>query len=284
MQLQSATYDDDIDQNAHPHMKARSPLSIGADDLSAGLKAWRLWMMLGWNDILQRYRRSVLGPFWITLSMALYVILLGVVYSRIFKMEIALYLPYIAIGLITWGFISGTTTECCSAFVDSSGIIKQIRLPFTVYVLRVIWRSLIIFLHTIVLIVPIGLIFGLKLSWADILVVPGLFLLFANQMWVGIVVAVLSARYRDVVQLIATAIQIAMFATPIMWPVSSLGNAQIIAQINPLYHLIEIVRSPLLGNAPPLLSWLVVVGLCAVGYLIAILLLWRGNRRIVYWL
>jgi ABC-type polysaccharide/polyol phosphate export permease len=284
MQLESATYDDDIDQNAHPHMKARSPLSIGADDLSAGLKVWRLWMMLGWNDILQRYRRSVLGPFWITLSMALYVILLGVVYSRIFKMEIALYLPYIAIGLITWGFISGTTIECCSAFVDSSGIIKQIRLPFTVYVLRVIWRSLIIFLHTIVLIIPIGLIFGLKLSWADILVVPGLFLLFANQMWVGIVVAVLSARYRDVVQLIATAIQIAMFATPIMWPISSLGNAQIIAQINPLYHLIDIVRSPLLGNAPRLLSWLVVVGLCAVGYLIAILLLWRGNRRIVYWL
>ncbi|WP_158812807.1 ABC transporter permease [Methylocapsa sp. S129] len=284
MQLESATYGDDIDQNAHPHMKARGPFSIGADDLSAGLKAWRLWTMLGWNDILQRYRRSVLGPFWITLSMALYVMLLGVVYSRIFKMEIALYLPYIAVGLITWGFISGTTIESCSAFVDSSGIIKQIRLPFTVYVFRVLWRSLIIFLHTIVLIIPIGIIFGLKFSWADILIFPGLILLFANQMWVGIVVAVLSARYRDVVQLIATAIQIAMFATPIMWPASSLGTAQIIAQVNPLYHLIEIVRSPLLGEAPPLLSWLVVIGLCAVGYLIAILLLSRGNRRIVYWL
>ncbi len=256
----------------------------GADDLIAGFKAWRLWTMLGWNDIVQRYRRSALGPFWITLSMAIFIVLLGVIYSRIFKTDIATYLPYIATGIITWGFISGTTIECCAAFVDSGAIIKQIRLPFTLYVLKVVWRNLIILFHTIILIVPIGLVFHLKVSLADLLVVPGLVLMFANQIWIGIVVAILSTRFRDVVQLIATAIQIAMFATPIMWPVSSLGDARIIADVNPLYHLIEIVRSPLLGEAPSPSSWFVMTGLSAAGYLLAIALLRRSSRRIVYWL
>ncbi len=263
---------------------AQTRLSAGAVDLILGFKAWRLWTMLGWNDIVQRYRRSALGPFWITLSMAIFIVLLGVIYSRIFKVDIATYLPYIAMGIIIWGFVSGTTNESCAAFVDSGAIIKQINLPYTLYVLRGVWRNIIILLHTIVLIVPIGLVFGLEVSWSDFLVLPGLLLVFANQIWVGIVVAVLSTRYRDVSQLIATAIQIAVFATPIMWPVSSLGDAHFIADVNPVYHLIEIVRAPLLGVAPPLLSWVVAIGLCAAGYLIAIALLTRGSRRIVYWL
>jgi ABC-type polysaccharide/polyol phosphate export permease len=284
MTSDSATYNGRAQQSAPRRVNAAPPLGAGVADLIAGLKAWRLWTMLGWNDILQRYRRSTLGPFWITLSMAIFIVLLGAIYSRIFKMTLATYLPYIAVGIIVWGFISGTTIESCSAFVDGGGIIKQIRLPYSLYVLRVVWRNIIIVFHTIVLIVPIEIIFQLKVSWVDLLVLPGLLIVFANQIWVGVVVAVLSTRYRDIVQLIATTIQIAMFATPIMWPVSSIGEARFIADINPLYHLIEVVRSPLLGTAPAAASWLVAIGVCVTGYFVAILLLWRGSRRIVYWL
>ena len=283
-QLASTTNVGGTNPKAHQNVTVRSPLNVGANDLIDALKAWRLWTMLGWNDIVQRYRRSALGPFWITLSMGIFIVLLGVIYSRIFKMDIAIYLPYVAMGVITWGFISGTIMDSCAAFVDSSGIIKQIRLPYAMYVLRTLWRNLIIVFHTIVLIIPIGLIFQIHVSWVDLLVIPGLILVFVNQVWVGIVLAVLCTRYRDVTQLVATAIQTAVFATPIMWPVSALGGAHFIADINPLYHLIEIVRAPLLGSPPALLSWIVVIGLCVVGYFIAILLLWRGRRRIVYWL
>src|SRR5260370_33015917 len=264
----------------HVENGAQSALTAGSVDLILGFKAWRLWTMLGWNDIVQRYRRSALGPFWVTLSMAIFIVLLGVIYRRIFKVDIAIYLPYIAMGIIVWGFVSGTTIESCAAFVENGAIIKQINLPYTLYVLRCVWRNVIILLHTIVLIVPIGLVFHLKISWSDFLVLPGLLLVFANQIWVGIVVAVLSTRYRDVSQLIATAIPIAVFATPIMWPVSSLGDAHFIADANPVYHLIEIVRAPLLGVAPPLLSWPVAIGLGAAGYLIATALLTAGSRRI----
>jgi lipopolysaccharide transport system permease protein len=256
----------------------------GGADLIAGLKAWPLWTMLGWADIRQRYRRSVLGPFWITLSMAIFVVLLGIIYSRLFEMDIATYLPYVAVGLITWSFISGTTIESANAFVENAGLIKQIRLPFSLFVLRTVWRAFIIFLHTIVLIVPIGLYFGLHLSATTLLFIPGLALVFLNQIWVSIAIAILSTRYRDIPQLIATAVQITMFATPIMWPASALRGATLIVDINPVHHLLEVVRGPLIGEVPPMLSWIVVICMCLVGFAFTTALLHRASRRIVYWL
>src|ERR1700722_17558797 len=126
---------------AVPNLDIRHPLLPGARDLREGLLNWRLWSMLGWSDIQQRYRRSAFGPFWITISMAIFIVLLGFIYSKLFHQDIAVYLPYIAMGLITWGFISGTTTEACSAFIENTGIIKQIRLPYSIYTMRMIWRA-----------------------------------------------------------------------------------------------------------------------------------------------
>ena len=128
-------------------------------DLYQGLEQWPLWTMLGWSDIHQRYRRSTLGPFWITLSTGIFIVVLGVIYGRIFKMEIATYLPYFAVGYILWGFISSTTIDCCTAFIESERIIKQIKRPFSAYVLRVVYRNIVIFLHTAIIFIPLLLVF-----------------------------------------------------------------------------------------------------------------------------
>jgi len=138
---------------------ADRPAALGVRDLIEGMANWRLWSMLGWNDIRQRYRRSALGPFWITISMAIFVVLLGVIYSKLFHQDVAVFLPYVAMGPIAWGFIAGTTTEACGRFIENAGIIRQIHLPFTIYTMRMIWRSFIVFLHTVVLIVPIAVLF-----------------------------------------------------------------------------------------------------------------------------
>ena len=106
-------------------------LAIGFKDIGSGLAAWRLWTMFGWNDIRQRYRRSTLGPFWITLSMAVFVMLLGFIYAKIFNQDIAFYLPYVAGGLIIWGFISSSMVESSASFIEGAGIIKQLQLPFS---------------------------------------------------------------------------------------------------------------------------------------------------------
>lgn len=259
-------------------------MRIGAGDLIAGAKMWRLWCMLGWNDIRQRYRRSFIGPFWITLSMAIFTVLLGVVYSYLFKMQVKTYLPYVAMGLVAWGFVSTTITEASGVFTGSANIIEQIRLPHTLHVYRANWRTLIILMHTVVLIVPIWFLTPVHPTFATLLVIPGLALVFANQLWMAAAIGILTTRYRDMVQIVVTIIQIAMFVTPIMYPVTALGQAWIVAEINPLYHLISLVREPLLGQAPGAASFLVVIGMCIVGFGLTTLLLYRANRRLIYWL
>ena len=257
---------------------------VSETDLCRGIFAAPLWTMLGWNDIRLRYRRSVLGPFWITLSMSVLIIVLGVVYSKIFHQEIRSYLPYLALGFIVWGFIAGSINEGCGAFQDSERIIKQIGIPFSVFVLRVVWRNFIVLLHTIVLVIPIWLIFEIVPSPYSLLSIFGVALMFINLCWLCVVLAVISTRYRDVPPIVATLLQIIIFATPIMWPVSSLGEHRYIADVNPFYHLIDIVRAPLIGQIPSILSWEVTATMAVVGTIFAAWLLERARGKVVYWL
>jgi len=263
--------------------RIESFLDVTHRDAVSALKAWRLWTMLGWNDIRQRYRRSTLGPFWITLSVAFFIGVLGVIYSRIFHVNAETYLPFLTVGYVTWGFISQVINESCGAFQEGERLIKQIRLPYGLYVLRVVWRNFIIFLHTIVIFIPVALLFRVSPGLTAFLVVPGLVLLLANLGWVALMLAILAARFRDITQIVATLTQIMLFATPIMWPVSTLGGSTWIAEVNPLYHLIELVRAPLLGDAPTPLSWAVAIGMLAAGSALALLLLNRAAKRIVFW-
>jgi ABC-type polysaccharide/polyol phosphate export permease len=264
-------------------LKARIESTISAE-IIAGFRAWPIWTVMGWDDIRQRYRRSVLGPFWITLSMAIFILILGEIYSHLFHMQLATYLPFLTVGYILWGFISTSTVESCRVFQEGSHIIKQIKLPYSVYVLRLIWRNFIVFAHTIVIYIPVAIFFKIEPTITMLYLVPGIILLVVNQIWVTMLLGILSTRYRDIQPIVTTAIQLAMFATPIMWPVSSLGSLRIVAEINPIYHLIEINRAPLLGTSPELRSWLIALGLAVAGSGLAAALLVRTARRIVFWL
>jgi len=258
--------------------------NIVSAEVLAGFRAWPVWMILGWDDIRQRYRRSVLGPFWITLSMGVFILLLGVIYSRLFRTDITTYIPFLSAGFTVWGFIAQTTNESCTAFNEGGRIIKQIKLPYLVYVLRVVWRNFIVFLHTVVVFIPVAIFFKVVPTSATLYVLPGLFLVCVNVTWVATTLAIVSARYRDIPPIVGTGVQIMMFATPIMWPVSLLNGSAIIAEINPLYHLLEIVRAPMLGTAPALQSWLITSGMAVAGSLFAAALLVSKARRIVFWL
>src|ERR1700686_2821463 len=92
--------------------------TISAEVLG-GFRAWRVWTILGWDDIRQRYRRSVIGPFWITLSMGIFILVLGVIYSRLFHTDLQTYLPYLTVGFVVWGFISASANDSCIAFIDA---------------------------------------------------------------------------------------------------------------------------------------------------------------------
>jgi len=253
-------------------------------DLIDGVSRWWLWLSMAMQDIRHRYRGSVLGPFWLTISMAVMILTLGVLYSTLFKMDIRDYLPFLCLGLLVWNFISVSITDGCNSFVAAESIIRQIRMPFTVHICRAICRNVIIFAHNAVVFLLVALYFDLSLTSYSLLAVPGFVVLIINAFWISILLGMICARFRDVAQIVNSIVQVVFFMTPIIWKPEALQDRTWIADYNPLYAMIEIVRAPLLNQ--PVHNWLLVmVGLTTVAGCAGTYLFFRRFRhRIPYWI
>lgn len=257
--------------------------SRGLADLSEGLAQWQLWVLLGWQDILQRYRRSLLGPFWLTFSMAIMVIALGILYARLFRIDIRDYLPFLTLGFLAWGLISGVITDGCTALTAAEPFIKQMKLPFSLHVHRVVWRNLIIFAHNLVVYIGVAIWFGIWPGAVALLSVPGIALILLNGIWVGLLFGMVCARFRDIPQIIASLLQVAFFLTPIIWKPELLAERAAFAHMNPFFHFVELIRAPLLGSAPSQLTWTVALITTLVGWFVTLLFFRRFRSRISYW-
>jgi lipopolysaccharide transport system permease protein len=260
-------------------------LRNGWRDLREGLIANELWLAMGWQDIRQRYRRTILGPWWLAISTGLLVLTLGFLWSEIFQVEVRSFLPFFAIGYVLWTFLSGAVNEACFGFTQFDGIIKQRRIPLSALLYRIGVRHTIAFAHNAVVV-------ALILVWSNasppsrlvLLAIPGLALFTMFTFLVLIPVAVVCTRFRDFPQIVGNVLQIVFFATPIMWRPDVLRNYRWIADYNPLAHLLDIVRQPLLGVAPEWGSWIWSCCLIIGSLLAACYLLGRYRHRVAYWL
>jgi len=265
-------------------MSASSPTAVR--DVAKAIGRADLAGMLGWQDVKQRYRRSKLGPFWLTISMGVLIGALGFVFGRIFNSPLHEFLPFLAAGIILWTYISTVINEGCTAFISSDAVIKQLPLPMFLHIMRVIWRNLVILAHNIVIIPVLFLVFLRPLELVALLAIPGLILTTLTLAWVALLAGVLCTRYRDLSQMVASVLQITFYVTPIIWMPSMLSGRRefIFLDINPFYHLIEVVRAPILGVAPTLTNWLVSIGISLVGWVITLAVYGKYRSRISYWL
>ena len=213
-------------------------------DLMSAIHGWEFWGTLGWNDIKQRYRRSVLGPFWLTITQAIMVGCIGVLYSFLFKVPVSEYLPYVTLGLLLWGFISSLVSEGCAAFTANESFLKQLAVPKSSFVLRLIWRNLLMFAHHMVIYIPVVLIFAVPVKLTVLWAVVGLVLICITGYWVALFLGMICARFRDIPPLVNSLLQVALFVSPIMWKKEGMGKAvETLAAVNPLYYYLELVRS-----------------------------------------
>lgn len=259
-------------------------VSTAVRDVSEGMRYWHLWSLMGWQDIKFRYRRSMLGPFWLTISMGVMVTALGFLYGNLFKVPLRDYLPFLALGLLVWNLISAFIADGCEALASVEGIIKEVRLPYSLHVYRMVWRNVIIFAHNLVVYVAVAAYFRIHLSWATALAVPGIFLLIMTAVPVGIVCAMVCARFRDVPQIVASLLQVMFFLTPIIWKPELLHDRPLFVQFNPFFHFVEIVRAPLLGHAVPATTWLYVSTCLVVSWCLAVIILGRYRKFVAYWI
>lgn len=253
-------------------------------DIKDSILSYHIWISLGWQDIKQRYRRSSFGPLWITLSLGITVLSMGILYAKLFKQDIHSYLPFLSVGMVFWALISSLINESTIVFIEAGGIIKQIPMPFGIHVMRMIWRNVIIFFHNMIVILGVLVFFRIN-PGPNILLLPfALLLIMINGYWVGILLGILGTRFRDIAQIVTSLVQILFFMTPVMWTPSNISNKLWIMNYNPLFHVINIARNSLLGGSISIFSWEVVIIIGIFGWIIAFLLLVRYRSRIAYWL
>jgi ABC-2 type transport system permease protein len=257
-------------------------------DLTDGLQRRQLWLHLGWQDIKQRYRRSVLGPIWITIATGTTAVAMGGLYSKLFHLQLADHLPYVTLGLIVWGLISASILEGAEVFVANEGLIKQLPTALSVHVYRLVWRQALLFAHNIVIYVIIAMIYPKPWSWADLSVIPALGLIVLNCIWVSLVFGIVGTRFRDIGPLLNSVVQLLFFMTPIIWNDQTLaaqgaGRWGKIIEFNPLLHYLDIVRAPLLGAPQELRHWVVVLALTVIGWILAAFAMRQYRSRVPYW-
>lgn len=239
---------------------------------------------LAWHDVVSRYRGSILGPFWITLSMALMVVGIGVVYANLFAVSLQDFLPIVALGIVFFGLISTTVVEGCDTFTHAAGMLSQTSLPMLTFVWRTVLRNLINLAHHIVIVAAVLVIYG---YWRHVnlpVAVLGLVLLVVNAAWLSLMVGIISARFRDIPQLVTSVMQFAMFVTPVFWPPNRLSKHPAVLQFNPFYHMLEGVRAPLLGEHAMPHTYLVLTLMALIGWAVTFGVFAQTRRRIVHYL
>lgn len=260
--------------------------NLAKDDILKAIQKYSLIHLLGWQDILGRYKRSSLGPFWLTLSMGFMIATMGIVFGTIFNVDLKVFFPYLAIGIILWGYVAIIITEGCNVFIDNDAMIKQLPLPLFTYILRMIWRNTLILGHNILIFPLVLIMVGQPITSVAFLAIPGFILLVSNLLWVSIILSVICARYRDMPQIITSILQVVFYATPIMWIPDNISNpyVHILVNFNPVYHLLELIREPLIGHLPTLDNWIISIILCIFGWIIALRFYSIFKPKVAYWL
>ncbi len=263
------------------------PLAITArQDCLAGLRRWDVFARLGWFEVKRRYRRTIIGPLWGTLNLAVFILALGSVGGGLLGKNMSEYLPFLATGMIMWVFISTIISESCSLFVASQNLFRQMQFSYSTLAYALVWRNFIVFLHNIAVyfILIILLAPHLLTPWT-LLAIPGIMLIILNGVWISLLLGMICLRFRDLQQLVATFIQIGMFITPVFWPPESLNGIRrmIFVDLNPLYSLMEVVRSPLLGVPATESLYIAAVIVTVVGWTITFLFFGQFRKRIAYW-
>lgn len=268
-----------------PLIGPTSRLGVAIEDLVQAATEWRVFIILAGLEVRQRYRRSSIGQFWITLSMAAQIIGIGLVFSVIFKQPIGQYLPYLGAGFVLWGFISGLVNDSTTAFISSELYLKSYPGPRSVVVYRSVVRNWIVLFHNLIICFFLIILFQVPVTLGVFLFIPAVVLVSLNAVWIGLLLGTLSARFRDLPLIVSNIMQLAFFLTPVMYkPHQVSEELWIVSHLNPFASWIQIMRSPLLGVAPDWYHWAFSVFTTVVGFLIAVPIYSRFRERIAYWI
>jgi lipopolysaccharide transport system permease protein len=273
---------DSLDLTPEPTLAARQRMAWR--DMREAWSLRRLCWTLAWLDIKLRYRGSMLGPFWLTLSTAIMVAAMGGIYASLFKMNLHDYLPFLTLSLVLWSFLATLVGDASLGFTASEGMIRSVRMPFALYGARIVVRNLLVLAHNIVVIVGVFAIYGTWPGNGGWLALPGFALWMVDALALTMILGALCARFRDIPPIVANIVQMMFFVTPVIWRPELVGKDKMwLLPLNPFDSILEIVRGPLLADLPTTATYVSAVLysllLCAVSWLLFV----RVRSRIAFW-
>ena len=271
-----------LELTPEPTLAARHRMALR--DLVGAWRLRRLCWTLAWLDIKLRYRGSMIGPFWLTLSTAIMVAAMGGIYAALFHMNLHEYLPFLTLSLVLWGFLSTLVAEASLGFTASEGMIRSVRMPFTLYAARIVVRNVVVLAHNVAVIVVVFAIYGVWPGATALLALPAYALWLVDALALAVTLGALCARFRDIPPIVANVVQMMFFVTPVIWRPELVGRDRMwLLPLNPFGALLEIVRAPLLGEVPTAMTYVS----AALYSLLLLALSWmlfvRVRNRIAFW-
>ena len=260
-------------------------MRVSINDLWESYKKINVALFFAWSDTKARYKRSILGPFWLVLGTAISILGVGFLWGKILKINYSDFFPSLVIGLILWQFISGCITDAPSMFTRNAVLIRNIPLPWSFFGVQLLLKQLINFFHNMTLVILTLCIFPIVgYKWVILQALPGFALLLGNLLWILLLIAMIGARYRDIEPLLNSLMPIFFFLTPVIYKPNNLGALQIVAWLNPFTYLITLVRAPLLGSPVPVFVWVDTSIAFFAGWSGTLFILSKKYRRLPFWI
>jgi ABC-type polysaccharide/polyol phosphate export permease len=260
---------------------SRSTLS----EFTGAAKLWRVWLHMGVQDVKSRFKSSVLGPAWILINLGAVIGAVGFIYGQLFHQPMNEFLPFLTLGIVIWTFMTSSLTEGSMAFIVAEGYIKQFPFPKPIYLYRAMVPYVIVFAIGLVIFFVVDALYQRPVGFGTLWALPAFVLFLLINFIHLVIVAHVGARFRDLPHLLGSLIQIAFYLTPVIFTPAMLKERKLdfVYMFNPLYYIIEIVRFPLLNNAPPPLDVVyIALGYCVLVALIAFVVVRKMSRKIVY--
>ena len=264
---------------------ARSAAAAGFEELMGGLRYWRVWHLLGIRELRHRYARSKLGQLWLMLSTAIMIGVLGTVWSVLFKQPVQELMPFFGTGLILWTYLSQVLTDCTAIFVTHGNLYRNQKMNFSVSIYSLVYKNTLMLAHSVIIIIVLIVAFGVPINWYQLQIVPAFVLTWITMVWAGYIIAMTCVRYRDIIQVITTWLQVLFFVTPVMWKPDFLPpQYRFIIDCNPLAQFLELLRNPFLGEPVSAYTWLSTTAIALGGGVLALAAIGRYQRRIILWM
>ncbi|WP_188453113.1 ABC transporter permease [Glycocaulis albus] len=255
-------------------------------DIATAFSRPRLWVFLGWRDFTVSFDRSHAGLVWSLVQPAVWISAVYIFLGPALADEGRNYLLYLSLGVALFFYLSTVIAGGSSVFLKNKGIIQNVPMPLFVLPLRhAASAASQLALH---LLIPacVFLATSATFSWTMLLALPALALIVFSAAFVSAGMGLIGARFGDFQFVVTALMRVMMFVTPIFWyPQDREGAVRAIAATyNPLAHLIDIVRTPLMGELPSLQN-IVGAGLTiGLSILVGGAIFVFGRRNIIRWI